>query len=140
MDGRVVKAEAFPVGLMDVIDLPNVGKSYRMVPHYGRLVPVEISAKEKELKLCIVKSKKSVSATKIGYGLHDGRVIFPEAEVDIKPGDSCIIKIPTQEFQGSFRLAKGSLALLIKGERSGEVAAIEDVKPGTYSRGSIATD
>jgi small subunit ribosomal protein S4e len=139
VDGRVVKAEAFPVGLMDVIDLPEVGRSYRMVPHFGRLVPVEISAKEKELKLCIVKSKKSVSATKISYGLHDGRVIFPEAEVDIKPGDSCIIKIPNQEFQGSFRLAKGSLALLIKGERSGEVAAIEDVKPGTYSRGSIAT-
>src|SRR5271169_4579438 len=50
VDGRVVKAEAFPVGLMDVIDLPEVGRSYRMVPHYGRLVPVEISAKEKELK------------------------------------------------------------------------------------------
>ena len=86
-----------------------------------------------------MKSKKSVSATKTSYGLHDGRVIFPEAEVDIKPGDSCIIKVPKQEFQGSFRLAKGGLALLIKGERSGEVAAIEDVKLGTYSRGSIAT-
>ncbi|HXQ92697.1 MAG TPA: S4 domain-containing protein [Nitrososphaerales archaeon] len=139
VDGRVVKSEAFPVGLMDVIDLPDVGRSFRMVPHYGRLLPVEISSKEKEFKICIVKSKKSVGATKISYGLHDGRVIFPEAEVDIKPGDACIIKIPNQEFQGSFRLAKGSLALLIKGEKSGEVASIEDVKPGTYSRGSIAT-
>jgi ribosomal protein S4E len=36
-------------------------------------------------------------------------------------------------------LGKGSLALLIKGERSGEVATVEDVKPGTYQRGSIAT-
>ncbi|HVB11598.1 MAG TPA: S4 domain-containing protein [Nitrososphaerales archaeon] len=139
VDGRVVKSEAFPIGLMDVIDLTNVGKSYRMVPSYGRLVPVEIAEKEKELKICMVKSKRTARGAKIGYGLHDGRIIFPEAEVDIKPGDGCIIKIPTQEFQGSFRLNKGNLALLIKGERSGEVATVEDVKAGTYQRGAIAT-
>ena len=139
VDGRVVKSEAFPIGLMDVIDLTNVGKSYRMVPSYGRLVPVEIAEKEKELKLCMVKSKRTARGAKIGYGLHDGRIIFPQAEVDIKPGDGCIIKIPTQEFQGSFRLNKGNLVLLIKGERSGEVATVEDVKAGTYQRGAIAT-
>ncbi|MHB1867336.1 MAG: 30S ribosomal protein S4e [Nitrososphaerales archaeon] len=139
VDGRVVKSEAFPIGLMDVIDLTNVGKSYRMVPSYGRLVPVEIAENEKDLKLCMVKSKRTARGAKIGYGLHDGRIIFPEAEVDIKPGDGCVIKIPTQEFQGSFRLNKGNLALLIKGERSGEVATVEDVKAGTYQRGAIAT-
>src|SRR5271169_66843 len=35
VDGRIVKSEAFPVGLMDVIDLVDVGKSYRMVPSFG---------------------------------------------------------------------------------------------------------
>lgn len=139
IDGRVVKSEAFPVGLMDVIDLVDVGKSYRMVPSYGRLVPVEITEKEKDLKICMVRTKKTGKGAKIGYGLHDGRLIFPEAEVDVKPGDACIVKVPTQEFQGSFRLNKGNLALLIKGERSGEVATVEDVKPGTYQRGAIAT-
>lgn len=139
IDGRVVKSESFPVGLMDVIDLPNVGRSYRMVPQYGRLVPVEIDEKEKELKLCYVKSKKTVKGSKTSCSLHDGRVIFPEAEVDVRPGDSCIIKIPSQEYQASFRLGKESLALLIRGEKSGEIATVEDLKPGTYSRGSIAT-
>ena len=139
IDGRIVKAESFPIGLMDVIDFPNIGRSFRMVPHYGRLVPVEIGANEKGLKLCHVKSKKTGRGSKISYGLHDGRVIFPEAEVDIKPGDACIIKIPTQEFQASFKLGKETLALLIRGERSGEITTVEDMKPGTYSRGSIAT-
>jgi small subunit ribosomal protein S4e len=139
IDGRVVKSEAFPIGLMDVIHFPDVGKSYRMVPYYGRLVPVEIDSKEKDLKLCVVKSKKTIQGAKVSYGLHDGRVIYPEAEVDIKPGDSCIIKVPSQEFQASFRLGKGGLALLIRGERSGEVATVEDMKPGTYARGAIAT-
>ena len=139
VDGRVVRSEAFPVGLMDVIELASIGKYYRIVPAFGRLVPVEILDNERELKLCMVKSKKTVKGAKIGYGLHDGRIIFPEAEVDIRPGDACIVKIPSQEFQGSFRLNKGGLALLIKGERSGEVATVEDVKQGTYQRGAIAT-
>ena len=139
VDGRAVRSESFPVGLMDVLDFPQLGKAYRLVPNRGRLTPVEIGAKEKDVKVCIVKSKNSVKGSKIGYGLHDGRVIFPEAKVDIKPGDACVLKVPGQEFQKSFRLTKGGLALLIQGDRSGEVATVEDVKQGTFSRGSIAT-
>ncbi len=139
IDGRTVRSEAFPIGLMDVIQLSDVGKAYRMVPFSGRLVPVEVAENEAALKLCLIKSKNTGKGGKIGYGLHDGRVIFPEAEVDIRPGDACVIKIPSQEFQGNFRLAKGALALLIRGERSGEVVTVEDLKAGTYSRGSIAT-
>lgn len=138
VDGRVVRSESFPIGLMDVVSVPDIGKAYRLVPSYGRLVPVEISEKEGDLKICLVKSKKSVRGSKIGYGLHDGRVIFPEAEVDIKPGDACVIKVPGQAFQASYRLVKGGLALLVKGEKSGRVATIEDLKPGTFSRGAIA--
>lgn len=139
IDGRVVKSEAFPVGLMDVLELVNAGKSYRIVPSLGRLVPVEVNEKEKELKMCIVKSKKTTKGAKIGYGLHDGRTIFLEAEVDLKPGDACMIKVPSQQFQSSFRLNKGGIALLIKGERSGEIATVEDMKAGTFQRGAIAT-
>jgi small subunit ribosomal protein S4e len=138
IDGRVVKSESFPVGLMDVISIPQIGKSYRLVPSFGHLVPVEVSANEDRLKICMVKSKNTGKKSKVGYGLHDGRVIFPEAEVDLKPGDSCVIKVPEQEFQSSYRLSKGSLALLIRGERSGEVTNVEELKAGTFSRGAIA--
>jgi small subunit ribosomal protein S4e len=139
VDGRAVRSESFPVGLMDVVDFPSVGKSYRLVPAKGRLQAVEIGSKEKEVKICLVKNKFASKESRIAYGLHDGRVIFPEAEVDIKPGDSCIIKVPKSEFQSNYRLTKGGLALLIKGDRSGEVATVEDIKPGTFQRGSIAT-
>jgi small subunit ribosomal protein S4e len=139
IDGRAVKSESFPVGLMDVVEFPKVGKAYRLVPAKGRLSLVEISDKEKDLKLCLVKGKYSIKGSKLGYGLHDGRTIFPEAEVDTKPGDACILRVPAQEFQGSFRLGKGGLALIMRGDRSGEVATVEDMKSGTFSRGSIAT-
>jgi small subunit ribosomal protein S4e len=139
VDGKTIRSPRFPVGLMDVIEVPSIEKSFRLVPHEGGLVPVEISSAEKDQKLCIVKSKKTVRGAKIACGLHDGRVIFPAAEVDIRPGDSCLLKLPNQEFQASFRQTKGGLALLIRGDRSGEIVTLEDLKPGTFSRGSIGT-
>ncbi len=139
VDGRIVKAEGFPIGLMDIVDIPHADKTYRMVPLRGGLVPVEVDSKEKDLKLCLVKNKTTIRSSKMRCGLHDGRVIFPEAEVDIRPGDSCLIRVPKQEFIGSFRIGKGTLALLVEGERSGEISTVEDLKPGTFSRGAIAT-
>lgn len=139
VDGRVIHSPRFPVGLMDVVDVPNINKSFRLIPVKGGLEPVEISDNEKNLKICMVKNKNTIQGAKIACGLHDGRVIYPEAEVDIRPGDSLVLKLPKQEFQASYRLAKSGLALLVRGERSGEVVTIEDLKPGTFSRGSIAT-
>jgi small subunit ribosomal protein S4e len=139
VDGKVIRSPRFPVGLMDVIEILAIDKSFRLVPHEGGLYPSEIGASEKNLKLCVVKNKNTIRGAKVACGLHDGRVIYPEAEVDIRPGDSCLLKVPEQDFQASFRLSKGGLALLIRGERSGEVVTLEDIKPGTFSRGSIAT-
>ncbi len=139
VDGRVVKSPRFPVGIMDVVEIPSIGKSYRIVPKNGGLVPVEISKGESSLKLCLVQSKHTGRGAKISCGLHDGRVIYPEAEVDIRPGDSCVVKLPEQKLQSSYRLNKAQSALLIRGDRSGEIVSVEDIKPGTFSRGSIAT-
>lgn len=139
VDGKVVKSPGFPVGLMDVIGIPVIGKSFRIVPSRGGLEPVEIPDSEKDLKLCMVTSKSTIRGAKTVLGLHDGRVIFPTTEVDIGPGDACIVKVPGQEFQASFRLAKNGLALLTRGERSGEVVTVEELKAGTFSRGAIAS-
>jgi small subunit ribosomal protein S4e len=139
VDGRVVRSPRFPVGLMDVIAVPSIGKAYRIVPKDGGLLPVEISKEESAKKLCLVKSKVTGRGAKVSCGLHDGRVIYPEAEVDIKPGDSCVLSLPEQKLEASYRLSKSSSALLIRGDRSGEIVSVEEIKPGTFSRGSIAS-
>jgi small subunit ribosomal protein S4e len=139
VDGRVVRSPRFPVGIMDIVEIPSIGKAYRLIPKDGGIVPAEISKEESSLKLCLVKNKVSGRGAKISCGLHDGRVIFPAAEVDIRPGDSCVVKLPGQQLQASYRLNKASSALLIRGDRSGEIVTVEDIKPGTFSRGSIAT-
>ncbi len=139
VDGRIVRSPSFPVGMMDVVDIPAIKKSFRIVPNKGGLAATEIPENENDVKICLVKNKLTTRGAKVVCGLHDGRVIYPAAEVDIRPGDSCIVKLPSQEFQASYRLSKGHLGLLIRGERSGEVVTIEDIKAGTFSRGAIST-
>lgn len=138
VDGKVVKSPRFPIGLMDVVEIPSISKAFRIVPYRGGLEAVEIDGSEKTLKLCMVKRKSTLRGTKLAYGLHDGRVITPQG-VKLGRGDSCTIKLPGQEFQSSFELEKNSFALLTNGEKSGEVVTIEDLKSGTFSRGAMAS-
>jgi small subunit ribosomal protein S4e len=138
VDGRKIRAPNFPVGLMDIIEIPALGKSYRVVPFRGGLFPIEVSESEKHLKLCKIRSKLTGKKGRIQYGLHDGRTLSPDSEVEMSPGDTCLIEVPTQRLQNSFRMNKGALVMILKGERAGEIGEVEEVKPGSFTRGSIA--
>jgi small subunit ribosomal protein S4e len=141
VDGRPVKSAGFPVGLMDILEISSAGKLYRIVPDRSGLTPVEASSSERSLKICQVRSKRAISTDKFVYGLHDGRSIILEKNggTSLKPGDSCIIEVPGQKLQSSFRLAPSELALILKGDRSGEIVTVEGLKEGTFSRAPIAS-
>ena len=70
IDGKVVRSPRFPVGLMDVVSIPTVGKSFRLVPNRGGLIALEVGDQEQGLKMCIVKSKKTIRGAKMVCGLH----------------------------------------------------------------------
>jgi len=125
----------FPVGLMDVVEIPSIGKTFRLVPVSGNpLHPIFINESEKSLKLCKVKVKKTVRGGHIQYGFHDGRSILTENGTKLNPGDTCLIEIPSQKVIKSVKLEKDNLAIITKGGKVGQFGKIEQVKPGTFSR------
>ncbi|MCP8309643.1 MAG: 30S ribosomal protein S4e [archaeon] len=125
----------FPVGLMDIVEIPSIGKTFRLVPISGNpLHPIVINDSEKSLKLCKVKAKKTVRGGRIQYGFHDGRSILAENGMKLNPGDTCLIEIPSQKVIKSVGLEKGNLAVITKGEKVGQFGKVEQVKPGTFSR------
>lgn len=74
IDGRVVKRERFPIGLMDVVSMPKMGKHYRVVvDDHERATLKEIPEKSASFKLCKIERKGNVKGNKIQVGLHDGR-------------------------------------------------------------------
>ena len=57
VDGKVRRRDNFPVGLMDVISIPEVNTTFRVVPSYKGLVLHPIDKEETSFKLCRIEDK-----------------------------------------------------------------------------------
>jgi ribosomal protein S4E len=88
---------------------------------------------EARIKLCSVNTKTKVKGGHIQYGLHDGRSMLDDT-INLTPGDAVLIEVPSQKLLGQARLAKGSLGLVLTGDRAGQLGKIADVKKGTITR------
>ena len=75
VDGRVVKDYKFPVGLMDIIEIPKTGESYRvLLDRKGRLQLDLIE--ENDSKLCKIVNKTTIKGWKTQLYLHDGNNVI----------------------------------------------------------------
>ena len=73
VDGRVRTNDRFPVGFMDIVEVPTLEKVYRVQLHTSdKLLPFEITDKEKEFKVCKVIGKRNIRGGKTQISLHDG--------------------------------------------------------------------
>ena len=76
VDGVVRTDPRFPVGLMDIVEIPDMEKIYRILPKWKKgLVPQEVSKKESSFKLCRIENKTTIKNGNIQLNLHDGRNI-----------------------------------------------------------------
>jgi len=126
VDGRVVKSRKFPIGLMDVVSIPKLNQHYRMLlDQRGKFELVKIPQGKEQWKLCRIESKTTVKGAKTQLGLHDGRSIIVDSDT-YKTGDVLKIEVPTQKILDTYKLTKGSIAMIISGAHAGQTAIIED--------------
>ena len=133
VDGTERHTPRFPVGLFNIVSVPEEGVDYRLVPSPKGLALAKVSTDEAKTKLCSVNTKTKVKGGHIQYGLHDGRSMVDDA-LKLSPGDAVLIEVPSQKVLGQAKLAKGSLGLILTGDRAGQLGKIADVKKGTISR------
>lgn len=140
IDGRVATSHKTPVGLMDVVSMPKMQKSYRVViDHHGRVVLAEVAAKDATWKLCRVQNKTSVKGGKLQLNLHDGRNVLVK-ESNYKTGDVVKISLPDQKVVGHYAFGTGMMALITGGSHVGEfakVAAEEEIRSPTPNLVSV---
>ena len=139
VDGKVRKALNFPVGLMDVIDIPSIEKSYRLVPYERKgLLPLEIDPSEKNFKLCKIINKTVLKENVIQLNLHDGRNILidgsdsedeeePIEKIDFKTKDILKISIPDQEILDHFTFEENKMVIVQSGRFIGKVGKIIEI-------------
>jgi small subunit ribosomal protein S4e len=126
VDGRIRKDYKFPVGFMDVIQLPKSGKTYRVLPdERGRLILHPIEKENTEFKLCRIEDKTTIKGGKIQLNLHDGRNHL--AEGDYKPGDVVVLQVPEQEIKDHIIFENGVIGLVTGGKHIGEKGKVKDI-------------
>jgi small subunit ribosomal protein S4e len=133
VDGMERRTPRFPVGLFNVVSIPLEGVDFRLVPSPKGLALVKVNPDEAKTKLCSINTKTKVKGGHIQYGLHDGRSVLNDG-LNLSPGDAVLIEVPSQKVLGQAKLAKGSLGLVLTGDRAGQLGKIAEVKKGTISR------
>jgi small subunit ribosomal protein S4e len=126
VDGKGRTNEKFPVGMMDVVSIPDEGKHYRILVDWkGRLIPVETDAKKTGTKILKVVKKHITKGGKVSITLHDGRNMI--ADNNVRVGDSVIVKIPKAEMVSHLKLESGARCLVEKGKHSGKVVKLREI-------------
>jgi small subunit ribosomal protein S4e len=126
VDGRIRKDYKYPVGFMDVIEIPKTESVYRVLPdEKGRLILFPIAAENKEFKLCKITDKTTIKGGKTQLNLHDGRCHLDEGKY--KVGDVIILKVPEQEISEVISFEDGTIGLITGGKHIGEIGRIKEI-------------
>ena len=134
VDGVVRKKDDFPVGLMDVISMPDTDKYYRIMPSHKGLVLTPISKEQSSTKLVRVEDKVTVH-NGIQIALHDGtnmliKVADPKhpQEVTYKTFDILKVTYPEKQVVQTLKTKEGNLAIITGGKNIGKQGKIVEIE------------
>ncbi|MCD6529908.1 30S ribosomal protein S4e [Candidatus Bathyarchaeota archaeon] len=144
VDGRVIREPRFPVGMMDVLSIPEIEGIYRIFPSKKGLMLHPISKDEENIKLCRIESKRLVKGGRIQLTLHDGRNILLPVEEDGKdyaPLDVLKIQLPDQTILDKFKLKEDSFVMVFEGKHRGEFGRLKTIeKVGSKARSLVTIE
>jgi small subunit ribosomal protein S4e len=124
VDGRVVKDYKLPVGIMDVVSIPSIGKYYRvLMDDKAKVGLFEISADKAEWKLVRINNKTVVKGGFTQLNLHDGRNILVQRQYSTK--DVLKITLPSQKIIAHYPFEAGKVCMITGGQHSGMVVTID---------------
>ncbi len=134
VDGKVRKSDDSPVGLMDVISMPDMNKYYRVMPSHKGLVLAPISKEESNRKLVRVEDKATVS-NGVQIVLHDGsnmliKIADPKnpIEVPYQTFDILMITFPDKQVTQSLKTKEGNIAIITGGKNIGKMGKIVEIE------------
>jgi len=147
VDGKIRKHYRYPAGLMDVVEIPELDKTYRLLPSPSKgLSLIEIPKKEATFKLCRIEDKTTVKGGHIQLNLHDGRNLVVKIDDPLKPRedaykvrDTLKIELPTQNIIGHHKFEEGSYVTVLAGANQGKVGRVKSLIPGTATKSALVS-
>ena len=134
VNGKVRRKDDFPVGLMDVISMPDANKHYRVMPSHKGLILTPISKEEATFKLVRVEDKTTVK-NGVQIILHDGtnrliKVTDPKNPKEVTYDTFDILKItyPDDQVALTLKTKEGNLAIITGGKNIGKQGKIVEIE------------
>ncbi len=125
VNGNIIKDQKFPVGIMDVISIPDAKENFRvLIDNKGKFLLTK--TKDADSLLCKVKNKTVMKGKKLQVNLTNGFNILV-AKDDYKVGDTLIISPKTKEIKKHIKLEKGAHIYLIGGRHIGTKGIVEEI-------------
>lgn len=131
VDGRVRRDYKFPVGIMDVVSIPETGEHYRVLPNrIGKLILHPISEEEAKLKPFRIDNKRMVKGAKVQLNLHDGsNHLVSLAEKDAyKTSYTVIMKVPERQIVKILPFEVGAYVFVTQGKNVARKGKIVEVR------------
>jgi small subunit ribosomal protein S4e len=135
VDGKVRRKDDFPVGLMDVISMPEINVFYRVMPSHKGLFLNPISKEEASFKLCRVEDRTIVKNGNSQIALHDGTTILvkaenpePQSEVDYETFATLKLGLPEKQVLDQIKTKKGNIAVITGGKNIGKQGKIVEIE------------
>jgi small subunit ribosomal protein S4e len=134
VNGKIRKKDDSPVGLMDIISMPDSGKYYRIMPSHKGLILAPISKEESNTTLLRVENKATVH-NGVQIALHDGsnmliKVADPKhpQEVTYETFDILKVTYPEKQVIQTLKTKEGNLAIITGGKNIGTQGKIVEIE------------
>ncbi|MFH0897832.1 MAG: 30S ribosomal protein S4e [Candidatus Bathyarchaeota archaeon] len=134
VDGDVKREDDYPVGLMDIIEIPIAEKAFRVFPSKSGLRLHVAESDEKNFKLCKIVGKTIVAEGKLQLHLHDGKNILVKNANSEKPtedvyrvNDVLKIEIPSYEILTHLKFEEGVLGIVDGGKNAGTMVEVKKI-------------
>ena len=148
VDGQVRRDDAFPVGLADVVSVPDIERNFRMLPSAKGLVLQPIDGEEAKFKLCRIEDKLTAKNGNVQLNLHDGSNMFIKVadaknrqEDTFETLDTVKIALSEKRIVESIKMKQKNYAIITGGKnigKHGNIVQIEETS-GKKRRNTLAT-
>jgi small subunit ribosomal protein S4e len=143
VDGKPRINKSFPIGLMDVIYIPDSNEHFRVLTDLGgKLKLVSISAEEAQFKLYRIIDKTSQTGGRTQLNLHDGSNLNINTEKDqYRVNDVLKLKIPEKEILDHLEFKEMQQCLITGGRSQGARGTLIGLgtEPGWKKTATIRT-
>ena len=128
VDGRIASDYKMPVGLMDIISIPDTKDNFRLLmDRLGKFRLMRITPEEAKWKFVRIENKTTIKGGKTQLNCHDGRNIVLNKDAQ-KTGNTLKIELPGQKILGSHEFREGNIAYLIGGSHIGQLGTIGETE------------